>query len=198
MRNSTLLAAVGLSLTPLSANAGGMGVITLAGLHEGRAPYYRDDGEQGIDVQYRPNAGFGLEGMLGDKDDKIQGVARLFLLSDWPLLEPDTSGEDDSFEYEHPPHEDQPIRHQGAVMVGVQWGLYGDPGGLQLTATTLAGSGFATMDNLEFFMVEPGIGATYMLGERLQAHANVAASVRYRKRAYLGGNAYAGLRYMFD
>jgi hypothetical protein len=198
MRNSTLLAAVGLSLLPLSASAGGIGVIASGGIHEGRAPYYRSDGLQGIDVQQRPNAGVGGEALLGDKDDKIQGVVRLYVLSDWPLNEPDVSNESSDYEYTWPAHEDLPIKHQGAIMVGVQWGILGDPGGFQFTATSLVGSGFATMDNLEFFMIEPGVGVTYMLNERLQAHANLAATIRYRKRVYTGANAYAGIRYMFD
>ena len=198
MRKSALLTAASLSLIPLSASAGGVGIITSGGVHEARAPYYRDDGEQGIDVQQRPNAGYGAEGLLGDKDDKIQGVVRLYVLSDWPLNEPDVSNEDQSYEYTWPAHEDLGIRHQGAIMVGVQWGVLGDPGGLQLTATTLVGSGFATLDNLEFFMVEPGVGVTYMLNARVQANANVAVTGRYRKRVYLGANAYASIRYMFD
>ena len=198
MRKSTLFTSAALLLLPLTASAGGVGFFASGGVHEGRAPYYRDDGLQGIDIQYRPNNAIGFEGLLGDKDDKIQGVVRLFVLNDWPLNAPDVSNENPDYEYTWPAHEDLEIRHQGAVMVGVQWGLIGDPSGFQLTATSLVGSGFATMDNLEFLMVEPGVGVTYAINSRIQANANVAATGRYRKRLYMGANAYAGIRYMFD
>ena len=198
MRKSALLLSVGFLLTPLTASAGGIGIIGNGGFHEDRAPYYRDDGLQGVDVQLRPNSGYGGEALLGDMDDRVQGVVRIFMLMDAPLLAPDVSGENPDYEYSWPAHEDLDSRMQGAVLVGVQWGLLGDPSGTQLTLTSLVGSGFATLDNLEFFMVEPGVGATHMLTDRIQAHANIAATGRYRKRISLGANAYAGIRYMFD
>ena len=73
MRKTTLLTAAALLLLPLSASAGGIGAFASGGVHEGRAPYYRDDGLQGIDIQYRPNNAIGFEGLLGDKDDKKAG-----------------------------------------------------------------------------------------------------------------------------
>ena len=192
------IAALG-ALWSTTALAGGVGVMGTGGFHEARAYYYRDDGIQGIDTQSRPNVGFGGEALLGDKDDKIIGIMRLYYLSDFPVNDPDLSGEDTkNFEFTYPAAADQGAYNVGVMTVGVQWGVWGDPGGFQATVNTLAGSGFATTDSLEFFLGEVGGGVTYALSDQIQTYANVAFSVRYRKRVFLGENMYAGIRYMFD
>jgi len=163
------IAALG-ALWSTTALAGGVGVMGTGGFHEARAYYYRDDGVQGIDTQSRPNIGIGGEALLGAKDDKIIGIMRLYYLSDFPVNDPDLSAEEtNKYEFTYPAAADQGHHNVGVMTVGVQWGVWGDPGGF-----------------------------TYALSDQLQTYANVAFSARYRKRVYMGGNMYAGIRYMFD
>ena len=82
--------------------------------------------------------------------------------------------------------------------IGVQWGLLGDPDGLQLTLTTLVGSGFLTSDSTEFAMADVGAGFTWSAAESIQLYANVAMTARHRKILTYGPAAYAGVRYLFD
>ncbi len=178
--------------------AGGVGFIGTAGVHTARAYYYNDEGQQGIDLQARPNMGAGLEVVLGDRDDRIQGVVRLYSLTDWPLNDPDLSKEDPSYDYTFPPESSQPKKTTGALTAGVQWGLWGDPEGLEIVAHTLVGSGFLSKDNLEFLILEPGAGATWRMNDRVQLVGTAAWTVRYRKYYSNGANVYAGVRYLFD
>ena len=193
-----LLGLIPLGLHSPDAHAGAIGVMGTAGLHDARAYYYRDDGEQGVDVQSRPNVGGGLEILLGDKDDKIQGLGRMYLLSDWPVNDPDLSNEDQSYDYVYPPASEQGHHNAGVMAVGIQWGLFGDPSGFQLLLTTLGGAGFATIDNLEFAMFEVGIGGAYTIADRIQPYLEVAFQGRFRKRLYTSEDAYIGVRYLFD
>jgi hypothetical protein len=194
----TIGAGLALLLSSGVAYAGGFGLLGAGGLHEGRAYYYRDDGEQGVDVQHRPNFSLGGEVLLGDREDRVNGMARIYFLGDMPLNTPDLSQEDKSHEYTFPPDAEQPIRKVGVMTIGAQWGLYGDPTDTQLILTTMVGSGFATLDKSEFLVFEPAVGVSKMLGDNFQLAANLAFTGRYRKRFYVGENVYVGLRYMFD
>ena len=198
LRHLTRLALTGLAFSSAPALAGGIGVVGTAGFHQVNAPYYRSDGEQGIDSQIRPNFGYGAELMLGDKDDRIQGLARLFAVSDAPPNEPDTSGESSDYEYVFPAHHEQGNETSGVLLVGVQWGILGDPAGLQLVANTVGGAAFATRNNTEFVMVEGAVGGTYAINDRLQAFANVGVAGRYRKRLSVTENVYVGARFLLD
>ena len=177
------------------AYAGAIGAQVTAGLHQERAYFYSQNGDQGIDNQSRFNWGFGAETMIGDKDDKIQGLVRFNLIRDTPTKEPDTGEVRDPI---YPPAHEQPVRNVGVLGLGIQWGLLGDPTGTQLTATSIVGSGFLTTDNTEFVLLEAGLGGTHNLNETLQLTATLAATMRYRKHMSLGPNAYIGVRYLFD
>ncbi len=194
MPRSLLLALAGLAL-PGTAAAGGVGVITNAGMHQARAYYYNAEGDQGIDTQQRLNYGIGGIAVLGDKDDRIQGVMRVFFLQDQPLAEPNTGNTADPV---YPAEHEQGWKSFAVMTAGIQWGLFGDPTGLQLTLETHAGSGFASPDALEFLLIEVGPGGTWTIADDLQLYGNLAASVRYRKRAYIAENLYVGVRYLFD
>ncbi len=185
---------------PTSALAGGIGLLGSGGIHQATAYYYQngDPDLQGKDVQMRPNAGFGGELIIGDRDDRVLGLMRLSFNGDWPVNEPDTSAEDQSHEYIYPPAHEQGVRQVGTLLVGIQWGLWGDPTGFQLTAVTLAGSGFATLDNTEYLIIDPGLGFTYGFNKGVQTFVNVTGTTRYRKSWDFGGSAHAGLRYLFD
>jgi len=187
---------VGFSFLASSATyAGALGLQTSAGMHQERAYFYSQNGDQGIDSQYRPNIGFGLETLVGDKDEKIQGILKVSWIQDSPPNEPDVGNVDNAI---FPPAHEAGIRHVGVLGLGIQWGLLGDPSGTQLTLTSVVGSGFLTTDNTEYVMLEAGVGGTHNLTETLQLMGTLAATMRYRKHMSFGPNAYVGVRYLFD
>jgi hypothetical protein len=183
------------AISSAPARAGGVGIVATGGMHTDRAYYYNREGDQGIDNQTQPQAGIGLEGLLGDRDDKILGMMRVYWLRDSPPDNPDTQGVQDPV---HPDYEALDPRDIGVAEIGIQWGLLGDPNGLQLTLTTLIGTGFITNDNTQFFLADAGIGGTYTVAEGVQLYANIAMNVRHRKIVSYGPAAYAGARYLFD
>lgn len=199
MRLSSPLAASALLCVALSgpARAGGLGLLGTGGVHTAKAYYYDAAGDQGIDLQTRPNAGVGIEGILGASDDRILGLMRVYLLTDAPVADPDI-GDFDPSEVEHPAYSELGWDKKGVATMGVQWSLYGDPEGFQVTLATLLGTGFATVDSLEFLLVDVGPGVTWSASDRLQLTATASATGRYRKGISYGGNLYAGVRYFFD
>ncbi|MFT5686575.1 MAG: hypothetical protein ACI8RZ_007531, partial [Myxococcota bacterium] len=92
MRKLTIPVLLSAATFSAPAFAGGVGIMTTGGLHEAKAYYYDDLGRQGVDTQQRPNAGFGAEVMLGDKDDRIMGLMRIYSNVDWPKNEPTLDG----------------------------------------------------------------------------------------------------------
>ena len=180
-----------------SAHAGALGLTGSAGIHQQRAYYYApgETRNAGIDSQMRPNYGVGLEAIVGDKDEKVQGILRLGFLQEEPTTEPDTGGIKNAV---YPAAHLEDPRRVGTLGLGVQWGVLGDPSGTQMTITSIVGTGFITTDNTEFLLVEAGVGGTHNLTSSLQATANIMASMRHRKHMSFGPNVYAGLRYMFD
>ena len=175
--------------------AGAIGLQTSAGLHQDRAYFYSQSGEQGLDNQSRPNYGLGFETLLGDKDEKVQGVLKISLIQDAPLKEPDTGDTNNAV---YPAEHEQSARSVGVLGLGIQWGVLGDPSGTQMNVTSFVGSGFLTTDNTEFVLIEAGVGGTHNLSETLQLAGTLAATMRYRKGASFGPNAYLGIRYLFD
>lgn len=194
MRRIVLTALAGLAV-PSTALAGGIGLMTNAGFHSARAYYYDEDGNQGVDGQHRFNYGVGGMAILGDKDDRVQGIMRVWWLQDQPLADPDTG---DTTAAVYPAESEQGWRSFGAMTAGIQWGLFGDPSNVQLNLETHAGSGFASSQGLEFLLVEAGPGVTWAATEQLQLYGTLTATMRYRKRAYISENLYAGVRWMFD
>lgn len=178
-----------------TAQAGGLGILTTAGVHNTTAYYYDQAGNQGVDAQTRLNYGAGLITALGDRDDKIQGIMRLWYLQDQPPANPDTGNTVDPI---FPDLSGLGPRHLGMFTAGVQWGVYGDPGGFLLTVETHAGSGFATSDATEFLLVQVGPGATMALRDSLVLFGSATADLRYRKRPSMSGNLTVGARVMFD
>lgn len=196
MRTPLLVATASLFFST-SALAGGLGPMLTGGTHTATAYFYDADGEQGTDVQSRPNAGVGAEFVLGNDDDKIHGVTRFYVQLDAPLADPDT-GDVPKDEATFPAASEQGWSKVGVMAVGVQWSLLGDPKGKELALMTLVGSGFATINSLEYLQVDVGPTYNMMLGDRLQLSTSLAATGRYRKGLSMGGNLYAGVRYIFD
>lgn len=197
MRSLPVLGIVGLFLGSSPAFAGGVGLVTTGGIHATRAYYYKLSGEQGIDQQIRPNGGIGLEGILGDRDERIQGLMRLYVLSDAPVTDPDI-GDLSADQVVYPAASEQGATTKGLMSVGVQFGVYGDPDGFQIVVDGLLGSCFITDDSLQFLQVDVGPGVTWNATQALQLYGTVAATGRYRKGLSMGGNAYVGVRYLFD
>ncbi len=197
MRLSTLLGSCLLLVGTTPAYAGGVGLVGTGGLHTAKAYYYDAANEQGIDSQVRPNAGLALEGIFGASDDRIVGLMRVSVLSDAPVAEPDI-GDLNPDEVTTPPYADQPWTQTGVMTVGVQWGLYGDPEALQLVLATSVGTGFMTKNSTEYLLAEVGPGVTWNMSEKVQLVGNLTGMARYRKGFSFGGNAYAGVRFLFD
>lgn len=194
MRRLATLILAGLTL-PSTALAGGVGLLTTGGFHQSRAYYYDTLGNQGVDSQTRLNLGGGLIAMLGDKDDRVQGVMRVWFLQDQALANPDTGNTTDAV---FPDVASVGPRDLGIFTAGIQWGLFGDPSKIQLTLETHAGSGFLTKDATEFLLVEVGPGFTWGLSDGLVLFGSLTADMRYRKGASMSENLYLGARYMFD
>ena len=192
-----LLFTVSSLAAPGTALAGGLGVIGTGGMHTANAYYYDESLDQGIDRQTRPNAGFGVEALLGARDDRIQGLMRVYVLSDSPVTTPDI-GDLDPDTVQYPDEASAGWQNKGAATMGVQWTVWGDPTAFQLNVDSMIGACFATSNSLEFLMVDVGPGVTYMLGDKIQLSATLSATVRHRKGFSYGGNLYAGARFMFD
>ena len=191
--------AVAALVAPSAAMAGGLGLMGNGGVHQANAWYYNLDGDQGVDVQLRPNLGYGIEALLGDRNDKVTGVFRLYASNEAPAENPDLSAESaDASTFTHPNYDELENKTIGIMAVGVQWGIVGVPTGFQFGATTMIGSGFMTRENLEFFLGEPGVFVTYTIADNILFMGNVAAAVRYRKAFDFGGTGTVGVRYLFD
>ena len=190
-----ILSALSFAATSV-AHAGAIGAITNVGFHQENAYFYdRLDVQQEVDKQLQFNTGFGIETLVGDKDEKIQGILRFMWMVDSPPTAPDTG---DTPLPQTPDYESLSARHVGVLGLGVQWGILGDPMDKQLVLTSLVGSGFITTDNTEYVLLEAGVGGTYNLTQTIQATANLALTMRNRKQMSFGPNMYMGIRYLFD
>jgi hypothetical protein len=199
-RIAVTLGCTSLGLVAAPAHAGGIGVIGSGGIQSAKAYYYNLEGDQGVDTQFRPSTSVGGEAILGDPDDKFIGVVRLYGTWNSPVTNPEVAGACDGTtgDLVCPDYDSVEADPVGALTIGVQWGLLGDPRGFQFGVAAMLGSAFATPDNLEYFIGEPGAFVTYTMGERYQLYGNLNASVRYRKEFSIGGNSYVGFRYLFD
>ncbi|MDP2309485.1 MAG: hypothetical protein Q8P18_25915 [Pseudomonadota bacterium] len=189
-----ILALASLSLYAGPAFAGGIGIVTTAGLHGDRVYSYEED-VNGVATQMDPedqlnsNFGGGLEIVLGDKDLKIMGIFRGYYLQDAPQQEPKNGP---IFNVRDVP------RDLGVINAGLQWGILGDPGALQLTVVGTLGAGVFTNDFTGYALAEAGVGGTWMAARRIQVAASVTGGARYRKRFYPTTNVYLGARVLFD
>lgn len=192
-----LFAAAVVAFAPAPAYAGGIGVFGTGGFHGDRLYYYEQDavgGYQQMDPvnEFNMNYGAGIEGILGDKDNKILGIFRLY----WQADAPETSPADPE-QYVVPPYRTE-LRHVGMIDAGLQFGVIGDPSKVQGNIIATIGSGFLTEDQTEFVHGEAGIGGSYMAARHVQLAAWVTGGARYRKRFYPLASAYLGVRYLFD
>ena len=196
---TTVFSALALSMST-TAQAGAVGTLVTTGFHEERAYFYSNTDKQYTEKQLRFNSGIGFEALVGDKDEKIQGILRFLWVSDAPAGNPDTVDKEDNPVpgAVHPDYDSLKNSNTGVIGLGVQWGILGDPSDKQLVVSSIVGSGFITTDNTEYALAEVGVGGTYNLTETIQAHANLALTMRNRKHMSFGPNLYMGVRYMFD
>jgi len=213
-----------LLLAPAPALAGGMGIMASGGLHQEQVYFYSShstindrvyssqfDYEQFRVNQYIPQIGGGFEVLLGDaRDDKIVGSVRVLYNAD--LAQHDPSEQVDGAVVATNPESNvdalsvdnvvgayrPDIRHMGFVMVGLSWGLVGDPNGLQFALVGHVGTALVTLDHTEFFMAQAGPGITYRLNRRTQLAADLQYQARFRKTFTHSGSGNVSLRYLFD
>jgi len=204
MRHSTLpalLLLVASATLATPAVAGGLGLIGTSGLHQTRLFYYDVDGDQYRNLQVRPNNGGGIEVVLGDKDDKLLGLARGFFMVDAAPETPTDPSGDPPITVAVP---EGPL-YVGLTTVGVHWGVLGDPTRFQAHIASNLGAAIVTLDsttgegaNLEYVLGEVGVGAHYHFARKFQVYADAVFALRYRKSFSPGGSGYLGVRYMFD
>jgi hypothetical protein len=193
---STLLALLFAS----NAYAGGVGLYTQGGFYQERLYYHRVDRNApgGVlgpfkESQFLPVGGAGLEILLGDRDDRIQGLARMYWQVEGP--QPDPSG---SIPGQLSLQRRENLRHVGAFSVGLQGGLVGSPDKAMLTVIGLVGSGFMTEDHTEYVFGDFGVGGTVRASRSVEFYANALGHLRFRKWARGGMLGAAGVRFLFD
>jgi hypothetical protein len=194
----TLLATAVLAST--AAHAGGIGIVATGGAYQDRV-YYYDQADN--DAQYQQSqligmGGTGIELMLGDRDDRIVGLARTFWSFETPQHDPSENPADGVNAGAIQSAWREETRHVGVFAVGLQAGLIGNPDEAMLTAHGLLGSGFLTTDHTEYVYGELGAGGTVRITRTLEAYANLSAHLRFRKWARGGAAGAAGVRVLFD
>jgi len=205
------LAAITLGmLATAPAFAGGVGLIGNAGFHTEKVYWYStetlDGGapiaeevnyEQVLQSQNILNAGGGVEFMLGDRDDKVQGVFRFYYNRDSAQADPATRTSlvpADSVVS----NERTQARSTGMASVGLNWGIVGDTNGFMLGLSVHIGSGFLTNDDTEYLMAQAGPTISYRLSREFTAFADITYAMRFRKEFSQGNLNTLGIRYMFD
>lgn len=204
-----MLLPVTLALLTPTAEAGGVGVLATGGMHNEKLYFYSDADENGNAYpsladydQYElsetlGHTGGGLEFLLGDRDDKIVGVTRFYYLADLPQTDPATVTSEVDPAHVVAEYRDG-VRHLGIGLIGLSWGIVGDPNGFQFNAVGHMGAAFLTTDHTEFLTVDLGPGVSYRVARQVQLFADATYQMRYRKGFTHSGNVFVGARYMFD
>ncbi len=197
-----------------SATAGGVGLIATTGAHTERVYYYsnaaldesgnelllyddEDDYDQFSLVELIGNLGGGAELILGDRDSKISGGFRMYYQADLPQTPASEVGvEIPTANVVEAPRID--TKHIGMGLVGLNFGIVGEPDNFLFGATLHAGAGFLTDDHTEFLALELGPHATYALSPEIRLAGDLVYTARYRKGFSHGANLYVGAQYLFD
>ncbi len=200
--------ALGLVLSS-PALAGGIGATFTGGARTERVFFYSNADEDGELLQEEsdfeqfqmqqtlPHLGAGIEFILGDRDDKIVGVTRLYYLVDAPQIDPAeiTTQVDSDFVVAN--IRDEP-RNLGYGMVGLSWGIIGDPSNFMFNAVGHVGSAFLTFDRTEHLSFDIGPGVSYKVARQVVVFGDLVYQARFRKEWSHSGNLFVGARYMFD
>jgi hypothetical protein len=181
-----------------NAYAGGIGLLATGGMYTETVRFYdsSDEFKQYQQEQTIGTYGTGIEFSLGDRDDKILGLARWYWIQETPQKDPALSTGLVDPDNVVANWRDK-TRNVGMFSVGLQWSFW-TKDKLRLNANAMFGSGFLTTDHTEFFIAELGAGASYRFARNIDAHLAVQYAVRNRKGLSHGMNTYAGVRYLFD
>lgn len=190
--------------------AGGVGLLLTGGAHTEKVFFY-DSFDNETDkpypelsdyVQYQstqtlPNYGGGLEFVIGDKDNKVTGSAKFYLLNDAPQIDPATKTTSVPAT-EVVANVRETSRPTGMGMIGMNFGIVGSPDKFLVGAVVHVGSGFLTVDHTEFLAIDAGPFASYRVGRRVSLVGDVTYLGRFRKGWSNSANLTLGARYMFD
>ena len=195
------------------AHAGGIGLIVAGGAHTERMWFHSDeivsdDGDKVVVTdpdqfekyemsQTLPHGGGGIEIVLGDRDDKITGSFRLMYMQDAPQTDPAEVTDQVDPAHVIAAYRDE-TRHIGTGVVGLNFGIIGNPDNFQAGLTAHLGSGFLTTDHSEFLLGDVGPSAQYKLTRQMQLFGDVTYQMRYHKGLSNGVQGLVGVRYMFD
>lgn len=196
-------------LASAPAFAGGVGVMGQVGAHTEKVYFYSSrtaDGEEILEEanyeqfsqrQALADVGGGLEFLLGDRDDRVKGVFRVYYNLDTAQQDPaeTTTVVNSDFVISQPR---ESARHIGMASVGLDWGVVGNPDSFQAGLSAHIGSGFLTADKTEFFTILVGPTASYRFTRQVSVFADLQYRVRFRKELSNGAGVVLGARYMFD
>lgn len=210
---SSTLSALSLGLlattfVPAPAIAGGIGIDLLGGTHTEKVYFFDAEATKFSEVQQAPTWGVGFQTILGDRDDTLIGIMKFGYINDAAassaVTTPDDFEGDISQVTARLDCEDEfagnPCgpRALATISAGLQWRVWGDPMGLQVSVLPSVGAGIVTTDSTEYIQLEFGPGVHYAISKELQVHAEVAYQVRYRKVFSQGATMTTGVRWLFD
>ena len=208
--------AMGATVAP-QAHAGGISLIGFGGTHTDKTYFYSNadpdtfeddepvifddynDYEQYSITQTIPQAGFGGEVVLGDRDDLITGSVRLLYQQDFAQTDPAELTTSVPTDFVVSAHRDK-ARHIGIGLIGLNFGLVEFASDrFRVEAVGLVGSGFITLDHTEFFTAGVGPGIVYKAGRQVHVFGEMMYMARFQQRGWQHqGNINLGVRYYFD
>ena len=199
-------------LTSAPAFAGGVGLITGAGVRTSDAIWYNDGDitQQYTETDTITMMGGGIEVTLGDRDERFIGYFRGYYWQDSPATDPlelssvvladgsaPWAGASELELEGWRDWRDEP-RELGMFTVGMSLGVLGNPREVMATINADVGSGFLSSDKEEFLQASFGPGVSWAATRTIFVTGSLMATTRYRKNFSNGVHGYAGVRYMFD
>lgn len=201
-----------------AALAGGVGLNIIGGTHS-ESVYVFDAQDTKFEItQQQPAYGLGLQVLLGDRDDDLQGVMKFSWIANSPanhegVQTPDgfdapeggyqMSGRFACDDNGNPQdflesHQACGTTNVATASAGLQWRIWGDSDEMMATFTPSIGAGVMTADSAEYLQVELAPGFHYAISDELHLQTEIAVQLRYRKSGSFGVTSYTGFRYMFD
>jgi len=188
--------------------AGGLGIDILGGTHGEKVYFFDNENTKYSELQQASTWGVGFQTILGDRDDALIGIMKFGYINDAAasssVTKPDDFEGDVSQVTARLDCDDDfagnPCgpRALATISAGLQWRVWGDPMGLQVSVLPSVGAGIVTTDSTEYIQLELGPGVHYAFSKQLQVHAEVAYQVRYRKTFTQGATMTSGVRWLFD
>ena len=179
--NCIALGLLAATVTAPSAEAGGLGIDILGGTHTEKVYFFDANSTKFLENQQRPTWGVGIQAILGDRDDALIGIMKFGYINDLPGHSA-VSPPEEGFSGDNPTQvtgrldcEDDSAadlcgpRPVGTVSAGLQWRIWGDPMGLQVSLLPSVGAGVITKDSTEYIQLEFGPGVHYAFSKQLQA-----------------------------